>query len=101
MVERSLLSNGVIVAGAEVTGSVLSPGVRVQGGATVQDSILLDDVVVESGAVVRRTVLDKNVVVPAGITIDDDSDYANHHTVSDSGIVVVAKGASLEPSQVD
>ena len=53
-VERSLLSNGVIVAGAQVTGSVLSPGVRVEGGAVVEDSILLDDVVVESGAVVRR-----------------------------------------------
>ena len=94
-VERSLLSNGVIVAGAKVTGSVLSPGVRVEGGATVKDSILLDDVVVESGAEVRRAVLDKNVVVPAGLTVSGDQACATGHRVTDSGIVVVAKGAQI------
>ncbi len=87
----------MIVAGAKVTGSVLSPGVRVEGGAVVEDSILLDDVVVESGAVVRRTVLDKNVVVPAGVSIGGDADHVGDHTVSDSGIVVVAKGARIGP----
>ena len=100
-VERSLLSNGVIIAGAEVTGSVLSPGVRVQGGAVVEDSILLDDVVVESGAVVRRAVLDKNVVVPADVSIHGDAECAGTHTVSDSGIVVVAKGAEIGPGSTD
>ena len=99
-VERSLLSNGVIVAGAKVTGSVLSPGVRVEGGAIVEDSILLDDVVVRSGAVVRRAVLDKYVEVPTGESIggDPERDGARGHTLSDSGVVVLAKGASIDPS---
>jgi len=98
-VERSLLSNGVVVSGATITGSVLSPGVRVNGGAVVEDSILLDGVVVESGATVKRSVLDKNVVVPAGAQLGVDPEFdSQHYTVSDNGVVVLAKGAKVELS---
>lgn len=95
-VERSLLSNGVVVAGAGLEGSVLSPGVRIEGGATVQDSILLDGVVVEHGATVKRCVLDKNVVVPAGVELGVDLEHdRQHYTVSDDGVVVLAKGEKV------
>ncbi len=95
-VRRSLLSNGVVIAGAKVRSSILSPGVRIGGGALVEDSILLDDVVVGEGAKVSRAVLDKNVVVPpkARIGHDPDRDSA-HYTVSESGVVVLAKGAEV------
>jgi glucose-1-phosphate adenylyltransferase len=95
-VRRSLLSNGVVVAGAKVRDSVLSPGVRVEGGAKVSNSILLDGVVVGEGAQVRHAVLDKNVVVPHGARIgyDDEFDRANY-TVSDNGVVVIAKGGRV------
>jgi len=95
-VRRSLLSNGVVVSGSTVRGSVLSPGVRVLGGSSVEESILLDDVVVSSGARVRRCVLDKNVVVPEGAEIGFDPAHdAAHYTVSDSGIVTLAKGQKV------
>ena len=104
-VRRSLLSNGVIVAGASVSDSVLSPGVRVMGGATVESSVLLDDVVVGEGAVVRRAVLDKNVVVPPGATIgvDPAADADNGYVLSPGGVVVLGKGQQVihEPSGVD
>lgn len=91
-VTRSLLGNGVIISGARVHGSVLSPGVRVAGNAVVEDSVLLDDVRIGEGAVVRRAVLDKNVFVPPGSQIGVDREYdAEHYAVSDSGIVVLAK----------
>ncbi len=97
-VERSLLSNGVVISGGRVEGSVLSPGVRVEGGATVQDSILLDGVVVAPGATVKGCVLDKHVVVPAGaqLGVDPDRDR-EQYTISDNGIVVLAKSQQVSP----
>jgi glucose-1-phosphate adenylyltransferase len=95
-VRRSLLSNGVVVSGGAVEGSVLSPGVRVHGGAVVERAVLLDDVVVGEGAQIRNAVLDKNVVVPPGARIGHDTDHdAAHYTVSDAGVVVLAKGAQV------
>ena len=95
-VRRSLLSNGVVVSGGTVEGSVLSPGVRVQGSAVVERAVLLDDVVVGEGARVRNAVLDKNVVVPPGAQIGHDADHdAAHYTTSAAGVVVLAKGAQV------
>ena len=92
-VRRSLLCNGVVISGAKVRESVLSPGVRVLGGSLVEDSILLDDVVVGEGARVKRAILDKNTVVPPGATIGHDAEQdAEHYTVSACGVTVLAKG---------
>jgi len=95
-VRRSLLSNGVIISGSKVRGSVLSPGVRVLGGAMVENSILLDDVVIGDGAQVRNAILDKGVNVPPGARIGHDADHdALHYTVSEAGVVVLAKGQQV------
>jgi glucose-1-phosphate adenylyltransferase len=96
LVQRSLLSNGAIVAGAEVRNSVLSPGVEVTGGAQLDGAILLDGVYVGRGAKLQRCVLDKNVVVPDGAKIGYDLDHdREHYTVTDSGIVVLAKNQEV------
>ncbi len=95
----SVVSPGVVVSGATVTGSVLSPGVRLHSWSTVSDSILLDDVVVSRHAQLHRAILDKNVVVKEGarIGIDRDHDIARGYTVTDSGLTVVAKGTIVTP----
>jgi glucose-1-phosphate adenylyltransferase len=92
-VADAMLCNGVILSGATVHRSVLSPGVRVSGGATVEDSILLDDVEVGEGAIIRRAILDKGVKIPAGATvgIDHDADRARGLTVSEGGVVALGK----------
>ncbi len=89
----SLVSAGVIVAGATVARSILSPGVRVERGARVEGSVLLDDVWIGPGAHVRNVILDKNVEVAAGARLGHDleADRA-HFNVSPRGIVVVGKG---------
>ena len=96
-VADSILSNGVILSGAYVRNSVLSPNVRVDPGAIVEDSILLEDVHIGKDAVVRRTVIDKNVRVPPGshIGVDPDRDRARFE-VSPGGIVAIAKGEIID-----
>ncbi len=96
-VRDSILSNGVIVSGSYVRRSVLSPGVRVEGSAIVENCVLLNGVSVGPGAVVRNAILDKHVEVPAGaqIGVDSERDRARF-TVSDGGIVAIAKRAVID-----
>ena len=90
----SIVSPGVIVSGATVTGSVLSPGVHLHSWSTVSDSLLMDDVVVYRHAQVHRAIRDKNVVIEEGarVGIDRAADEARGYHVTESGITVVAKG---------
>jgi glucose-1-phosphate adenylyltransferase len=95
-VADSILSNGVILSGAYVRNSVLSPNVRVDPGAIVEDSILLDDVHIGTESVVRRAIIDKNVAVPprSRIGVDPERDKERFE-VSPGGIVAIAKGAQI------
>ena len=94
----SLVSPGVIVSGATVTGSVLSPGVYLHSWASVSDSVVLDNAVVGRHAQVHRAILDKNVVVAerARVGIDPEHDKARGFTVSEGGVTVVPKGTVVE-----
>lgn len=93
---NSMVSEGVVVSGAGVHRSVLSPGVRLHSNAEVSDSVLLNGVEVGRGAVVRRAIVDKDVVVEPGATLGVDPERDRERfTMSDAGIVVVAKGARV------
>lgn len=98
-VADTMLCNGVVLSGATVERSVLSPGVRIDGGATVERAVLLDDVVVGQGAVIRNAVLDKGVVIPPGaqVGVDHEADRARGFTVTAGGIVALGKKQLYEP----
>jgi glucose-1-phosphate adenylyltransferase len=95
----SVISNGVIVSGGLVRGSVLSPGVRVHSWATVERSVLLHHSRVGRRAVVRNAILDKNVVVQedATVGVDHGRDRDRGFVVSSGGVTVVGKGAVVTP----
>jgi glucose-1-phosphate adenylyltransferase len=96
---NSVISNGVIVSGGLVRGSVLSPGVRVDSWARVERSVILHNSRVGRHAVVQNTILDKNVVVLEGasVGVDKERDWARGFTVSPGGVTVVGKGKVVTP----
>lgn len=93
----SIVSPGVIVSGATVSGSVLSPGVYLHSWSQVTDSVLMDGCIVNRYAQVHRAILDKNVIVEerARVGIDREHDLARGFTVTESGITVVPKNTVI------
>jgi glucose-1-phosphate adenylyltransferase len=95
---NSIVCQGAIISGGQVYRSIVSPGVRINSYALVEDSILFDGVVVGRRARVRRAIVDKDVRIPSNFEIgwNRDADLARGYTVTDDGIIVVAKGEDLE-----
>jgi glucose-1-phosphate adenylyltransferase len=91
-VGNSLLCAGSIVSGGRVDRSILGPETYVDESAEVTESILFPGVRVGAGAKLHRCVIDKNVVVPPGYTIGHDAALdAARFAMSDRGVVVVEK----------
>lgn len=89
----SLISQGCIVSGSRIRGSILCPNVRVHSYCDIESSILMPGVRVGRHARVRRAIIDRDVHIPRGACIGYDPDEdRRRHTVSDGGVVVVAPG---------
>ncbi|PWH05703.1 glucose-1-phosphate adenylyltransferase [Brachybacterium endophyticum] len=96
----SIVSPGVVVSGAQVSNSVLSPDVRLHSWSGVSDSVLMDNVSVGRHCQVHRAIIDKNVVIPprTQIGLDAEKDRARGFHVTESGLTVIGKGTVIEPS---
>ncbi len=93
----SIVSDGCIISGGHVDRSILGPRVRVNSFSSVSESVLFDDVEVGRHARVRRAIVDKGVAIPPGATIGDDLEKDRRRfTVSEGGVVVIPKGATLD-----
>jgi glucose-1-phosphate adenylyltransferase len=95
----TIVCGGSIVSGANVDSSVIGSNVYVGGGAKVERSVIFDNVSIGRGCIVRNAILDKNVIVPDGVTIgvDADEDLRRGFTVSDNGVVALAKDQLVIP----
>jgi glucose-1-phosphate adenylyltransferase len=93
----SLVSDGVIISGGTINRSVLHPRVRIHSFSDVDESILMDGVEIGRHSKIKRCIIDKGVKLPPNTTIGYDLDLDRQRfTVTDSGIVVVSKGAEVE-----
>jgi glucose-1-phosphate adenylyltransferase len=92
----SMVCAGVVISGATVRRSVLSPGAHLHSYAEVEDSVLMQGVDVGQRAVVRRAIVDKNVRIAPGaeIGVDPVADR-ERFTISAGGVVVIPKGATV------
>ena len=87
------------MSGANVDSSVIGTNVYVGAGAKVERSVIFDNVTIGRGAIVRNAILDKNVIVPDGavIGVDVEEDRRRGFTVSDGGVVALAKDQLIIP----
>ena len=94
----SIVCNGSVVSGGHVERSILGSNTRVNSFARVEDSILFENVDIGRHAKVRRAIIDKGVHIPPGVEIgyDHDHDRARGFTVSEAGVVVIAKAEGVE-----
>lgn len=91
--QDSLISQGCIVSGSRIHGSILCPNVRVHSFCTIEDSILMPGVRVGRHARIRKAIIDRDVDVPRGALIGFNAEEdRRRHTVSEDGVVVVAPG---------
>jgi glucose-1-phosphate adenylyltransferase len=81
------------VSGGHVRRSILSPNVRVNSYALVENSILFSGVEIGRHSRIRRTIIDKDVHIPPHTTIgyDLEHDRRRGFTITDQGVVVIAK----------
>jgi len=93
----SMVSDGVIISGGTINRSVLHPRVRIHSYTEVDESVLMDGVDIGRHSKIRRTIIDKGVKVPPHTMIGYDLELDRQRfTVTDTGIVVVPKGAVIE-----
>ena len=94
----SIICSGSIVSGGTVEHSILGSNTRVNSYARVEHSILFEGVDIGRHAKVRRAIIDKGVHIPPGVEVgfDHEHDRARGFTVSEGGIVVIAKAYGAE-----
>lgn len=93
----SIVCSGAIVSGGRVSRSIVGPQARINSYAEIEDSIIFSRVDVGRHAKIRRAIIDKDVSIEenARIGYDPDEDRLNGYTVTDSGVVVIAKADSF------
>lgn len=97
LVLDSVVSNGCIVSGGRVQRSILAPNVRVNSYSQVYDSILMEGVNVGRYAKIKKAIIDKDVNIPQGMVIGyDQEEDKKRFFLTESGIVVVAKGTEIK-----
>ncbi|MDP8233981.1 MAG: glucose-1-phosphate adenylyltransferase, partial [Candidatus Saelkia tenebricola] len=93
----SIISHGCIIKSAAIEKSVLSYGVKVLENARVTGTILMEGVQVGKNSIVKNAIIDKDVTIPSGMQIGIDMNADKERfTVTDSGVVVVAKKQKMK-----
>lgn len=95
----SIVCAGAIISGGQVVRSIVGQQARVNSYSHIEDTILFSRVSVGRHCRIRRAIIDKDVRLPEGTEIgyDHAADRARGFTVSEGGVVVIAKADGIEP----
>lgn len=95
-VSQSLISAGCYIQGSKINRSILGFRCNIAAGSEISESIFLGDVKIGEGCQIRRAIIDKQVEIAPGTVIGENLEYDRQRfTVSESGIVVIPKGARV------
>ena len=93
----SIVSGGCVIESSNLKNSVLSPNVVIHDNARVENSVIMEGVVVGANAQIKNAIIDKRVTIPENTKIGYDvNEDKKRFTLTNSGIVIVAKKSSLE-----
>ncbi|MDA2916088.1 glucose-1-phosphate adenylyltransferase [Nitrospinae bacterium AH_259_B05_G02_I21] len=95
---NSIVSEGCVLSGARVSGSVLGRNVFVHSYATVEESVIFDNVDIGRGCQIRRAIIDKNVHIPPGtkVGLDPTWDQERFFVDKDHQITVIPRWETFE-----
>ena len=95
---NSIVSEGCVLSGAHVSGSVLGRNVFVHSYATVEECVIFDNVDIGRGCQIRRAIIDKNVHIPPGtkVGIDPTWDQERFFVDEDHQITVIPRWETFE-----
>ncbi len=95
----SIVCQGSIVSGGQVSRSILGHKVRVNSYAEIEDSIIFSRVDVGRRAKIRRAIIDKGVYIPpeTEIGFDPELDRARGFTVTENGVTIIGKSDGVDP----
>jgi len=86
----SIISEGCIVSGADVSDSILFTNVQVNACSRISHSLILPDAVIGEHCQIHRAIIEKGSVIAAGTVIGEDLQQdANSFRVTEDGIVLV------------
>ncbi|GAB3027476.1 glucose-1-phosphate adenylyltransferase [Bowmanella dokdonensis] len=94
---NSIISSGCRVVGSRVERSVLGFNVQLGAGSRLQECVMLGRAEIGEGCCLKRVITDKGVVIAPGTELgfNPQQDRARGLTVTDEGLVVVAKGMKV------
>ena len=86
----SMVSRGCIVAGAEVTNSLLFSNCQLETGSRISRCVVLQDARIGSGCQIDRAIIDRGCVIPPNTVIGHDLVHdRSRYSVSPQGVVLV------------
>lgn len=93
--KNSLVSEGCIISGGQISRCVLSPMVKINSFSEVSESILMENVEIGRKSKIKRAIIDKNVTIPPNTEIgfNREEDLKRGFYVSNGGITIVPKDA--------
>lgn len=98
MATDSLVSEGCIISGGQISRSILSPNVKVNSFSFIKESIIFEGTIIGRHSEIRKAIIDKSINIPpyTRIGCDHNEDSARGFYVTESGITVVPKGVVFE-----